>query len=101
MTARSRPRIVYIDSFGNARLGGRPADLEAAIGSLEPGRPLFEVDDGPNGCDDLAADVRPARRGPPLLYQDSFGTRSRSPTTRRHRCPAGLVADQPVRIRAA
>ncbi|MBI2775850.1 MAG: SAM-dependent chlorinase/fluorinase [Chloroflexi bacterium] len=32
--------VIFIDSFGNIRLAGVPADLEAAIGPLTPGRTL-------------------------------------------------------------
>ena len=32
--------VLFVDSFGNVRLGGRPADLEAAIGPLTLGREL-------------------------------------------------------------
>jgi hypothetical protein len=95
--------IVYIDSFGNARLAGRPDDLAAAIGPLEPGRPLVvELGDG-------AERVRLTWQrtfgqlavGAPLLYQDSSGTISLSDNRASIAARLGLSVDQPVRIRAA
>jgi S-adenosylmethionine hydrolase len=32
--------VLFIDSFGNARIAGRPEDFEAVAGPLTPGRPL-------------------------------------------------------------
>ncbi len=69
--------VVYVDSFGNAKLAGEPADLAAALGPLEPGDLLaLAWIDGP--------DVRTAEvpwagtfgsvpLGAPLVYEDSYG----------------------------
>jgi S-adenosylmethionine hydrolase len=95
--------IVYIDSFGNARLAGRPDDLAGAIGALEPGRPLLvEV-----GADRAPVALTWQRTfgqlplGAPLLYQDSSGTISMSDNQASIAARLGLVVDQPIRIRAA
>jgi S-adenosylmethionine hydrolase len=94
--------IVYIDSFGNARLAGRPDDLAAAVGPLEPGRPLLlEIGDGRDPVrltwqqtfGQLAV-------GAPLLYQDASGTISLSDNQASIVARLGLGVDQPVRIRA-
>ena len=71
--------VLFVDSFGNIRFSGAPADLEAAIGPLGSGRPLevtFQAD--------IAGPALTARApwsrsfgerplGDPLLYENSFG----------------------------
>jgi S-adenosyl-L-methionine hydrolase (adenosine-forming) len=95
--------IVYIDSFGNARLAGRPDDLADAIGALEPGRSLLvEVGDG---REPIALTWQRTFGqlpvGAPLLYQDSSGTISLSDNQASIAGRLGLTVDQPIRIRAA
>jgi S-adenosylmethionine hydrolase len=95
--------IVYIDSFGNARLAGRPDDLADAIGALEPGRSLLvEVGDGREPIAltwQRTFGQMPV--GAPLLYQDSSGTISLSDNQASIAARLGLTVDQPIRIRAA
>jgi S-adenosylmethionine hydrolase len=95
--------IVYIDSFGNARLAGRPDDLAGAIGALEPGRPLIvEVGDGREPISlTWQRTFGQMPLGVPLLYQDSSGTISLSDNQASIAARLGLAVDQPVRIRAA
>ncbi|HET9613746.1 MAG TPA: SAM hydroxide adenosyltransferase, partial [Candidatus Limnocylindrales bacterium] len=105
--------VAYIDSFGNARLAGQPDQLAAAIGDLEPSRPLvLELSAGMAGT---AAEGILANRveltweptfgrvpiGATLLYEDSFGTISAADNQGNLAARLGLVVDQPVRIRAA
>jgi len=94
--------IVYIDSFGNARLAGRPDDLAAAVGPLEPGRPLVvEVGDGRSAVSlTWQRTFGQLAVGAPLLYQDSSGTISLSDNQASIATRLGLKVDEPVRIRA-
>jgi len=105
--------VAYIDSFGNARLSGIPADLAAAVGELAGGRRL--ILELPAGDEGSAASGIVARRieltwqptfgrvplGEPLLYEDSFGTISAADNQGNLAARVGLAVDQPVRIRAA
>jgi len=71
--------VLFIDSFGNVRLAGLPADLEAAVGRLDHGRALrVEVSAGPEAP--AALYVIPWARtfgeqplGELLVYENSFG----------------------------
>jgi len=93
--------VVFVDSFGNVRLGGRPADLEQAIGSLEPGRPI-ELTIGPNAVSTTwQRTFGQVAEGQSLLYEDSFGLVSFADNQGNVAARLGIVADQPVRIRAA
>ncbi len=71
--------VVYIDSFGNARLAGDPADLAGAIGPLAPGRRLVvvlrtEPDTAPiRLAAPWARTFGEVPLGSALLYEDSFG----------------------------
>jgi len=74
-----RSSIVYVDTFGNVKLAGLRADLEAAIGPLKPGDRLeleFGADgDLPKRVDQLHwrttfGDAAPHEI---LLYEDSYG----------------------------
>ena len=69
--------VVYVDTFGNVKLAGLRADLEAALGPLRPGDPLRLLT-GPDGA------VRPIDTtwqatfgdvavGETLVYEDSYG----------------------------
>lgn len=71
--------IVYIDSFGNLRLGADPADLASAIGALVPARPLVlrfaAAADGPEIRERATWEQTFGATNPGslLLYEDSFG----------------------------
>ena len=71
--------VVFVDSFGNIRLAGVPADLEAAIGPLTPGRVLDVRFAGEAGVPSLDVAVPWGRTfgevdlGAPLVYENSFG----------------------------
>jgi len=95
--------IVFIDSFGNARLAGEPEDLAASVGPLEGGRRLVVEIDGVVGPVDLTWEQTFGRVpiGVPLLYRDSSGTISMSDNQGSIAGRLGLAVDQPVRIRAA
>jgi S-adenosylmethionine hydrolase len=95
--------IVFIDSFGNARLAGAPDDLAASIGPLDRGRRLVVEIDGVVGPVDLTWEQTFGRvpLGVPLLYRDSSGTISMSDNQGSIAARLGLSVDQPIRIRAA
>jgi S-adenosylmethionine hydrolase len=101
--------IAFIDSFGNARLAGWPADLAAAIGPLAAGRPLVVEVAGPAGNGASPTEVRTTWQrtfgavpiGEPLLYEDSSGTISLSDNQGNIAARLGLAVDRPARIRPA
>jgi len=69
--------VVYVDSFGNAKLAGEPADLVAAVGPLTPGDLLLVIVAGAGAARshevpwvETFGAVVP---GAPLLYEDSYG----------------------------
>ena len=98
--------VLFVDSFGNVRLGGEPADLEAAIGPLRPGLPVaLEIDDGRGGTvkesTTWQATFGAVPVGASLLYQDSFGLVSLADTQGNVAERLGLTPDRPVRLRAA
>jgi len=99
-TGQVSTAAVYVDTFGNVKLGGERADLERALGQLAPGTGLaLEIDSGPRasiadaGAVDLADGLRRSRpvirartlhlpwvdtfgsvqHGEALLYEDSYG----------------------------
>jgi S-adenosyl-L-methionine hydrolase (adenosine-forming) len=99
--------VLFIDSFGNIRLAGVPADLEAAIGPLESGQSLA-VEFG-------AADGVPARTeiipwgrtfgerplGMPLVYENSFGGLAIAENQGNAAARLGVGHERPVSIRRA
>ena len=103
---RLRSAVVYIDSFGNLRLAGGPADLAAAIGPLEPGRPLrvtFDEDDA--GRLPAISEMLPWSRtfgqvapGEALLYEDSFGRLACADNQGDIATRLGIAVDRPVTI---
>jgi len=78
-SAELRTEVIYVDSFGNVRFGATPADLERAIGPLEPGRPVVVEFEAANGTDpaieQTAWQVTFGRvpAGGSLLFRDSLG----------------------------
>jgi S-adenosylmethionine hydrolase len=72
--------IIYVDSFGNARLAAAPEDVERAMGRLVPGRAFRLTLDGDAAAGLLVEEVpwgetfgaRPV--GAALLYRDSSGS---------------------------
>jgi S-adenosylmethionine hydrolase len=72
-------QIVHVMIYGNVTLAGRPADLEAAIGPLTPGRPLHVAfaasDDAPAADEDTVWGVTfgSVALGSSVLMADSEG----------------------------
>lgn len=72
-----RTSVIYLDSFGNAKLSALGSHLFGALGSPALGQPLFVRISDPGGTSDhevvwveTFGDVPP---GQPLLFQDSYG----------------------------
>ncbi len=99
--------VVYIDSFGNLRISGVPADLARAVGPLEPGRRLRVEFAGANGSVAIVEVVPWARTfgevpaGSPLLYADSFGDIAYADNQSNVAARLGIEVDRPVRIEPA
>ena len=98
--------VLLVDSFGNARLAGQPADLaRAAGGELVPGRPFLVT----GGTTSAAGVVVPWHTtfgevpgGDPLLYEDAdYGGLGISINHGSAAERFGLVIDTPVRIEVA
>ncbi len=66
-------RVTYVDTFGNVKLAGAPADLESALGRLAVGDPLrVEVPPHEPALDDDR--LAPAPRAIALTWQQTFGS---------------------------
>jgi S-adenosylmethionine hydrolase len=98
--------IVHILIFGNVTFAGTPADLEAAIGPLERGRPLqieFVEHDGAPARRESTVWERTFGRvpvGSSLLMADSEGHLSLADNQGDAAGRLGVMVDQPARIRA-
>ncbi len=99
--------IVYIDSFGNLRLGGDSADLESAIGPLDAGRALtirFAAADGRPEVTESTTWERTFGAKPlgtSLLYEDSFARLAYADNQGNVAARLDLSVDRPVRIEPA
>jgi S-adenosylmethionine hydrolase len=100
-----RSRIVYVDTFGNVKLAGLRADLEAALGPLEPGDPLVLDVGRPSGPDQIRttwqATFGDVARGETLVYEDSYGRLCLAAREADAAAKHGLAEDHDVRIRRA
>jgi S-adenosylmethionine hydrolase len=107
-----RSSVVYIDTFGNVKLAGLRADLEAAVGTLGPGDDLrVEIGPAPGGAvpdrAGASADIAVTWQAtfgdvPPktlLIYEDSYGRICLAASQADAAATLGLVEDQPVTIR--
>jgi S-adenosylmethionine hydrolase len=99
--------IVHVLIYGNVTFAGTPADLEAAIGPLPPGRPLvleFPAHDGAPAVEERTVWERTFGRvplGSSLLMGDSEGHLSLADNQGDAAMRLGLSLDRPVRIRPA
>jgi S-adenosylmethionine hydrolase len=96
-----RSSVVYVDTFGNVKLAGLRADLEAALGSIAPGDPLA-VQVGDRAIDTTwqatFGDVAP---GTTLVYEDSYGRLCLAASQASAADIHAVVEDLPVMIRRA
>jgi S-adenosylmethionine hydrolase len=99
--------IVHILVFGNATIAGTPADLEAALGPLVPGRRLvleFAAHDGRPAVVETTVwgeTFGSVAVGASVLIADSEGHLSFADNQGNAAARLGLAVDRPVRIRAA
>jgi S-adenosylmethionine hydrolase len=99
--------IVNVMVFGNVTFAGTPVDLEAAIGPLEPGRPLLIEFAAYAGSPPIAERTIWERTfgrvpvGSSLLMADSEGHLSLADNQGDAAKRLGLAIDRPARIRAA
>jgi S-adenosylmethionine hydrolase len=95
--------VLLVDSFGNARLAGQPADLARAAGrELAPGQP-FRVSGGSTPAEGVVvpwqATFGEVASGEPLLYEDAdYGGLGISINQASAAERFGLAIDTPVRI---
>ncbi len=98
--------IVHVLIFGNATIAGVPADLEAAIGPLTPGRPLvldFPAFGGAPAVEERTVWEGTFGRvpvGASLLMADSEGNLELADNQGDAARRLGLTHDRPVRIRS-
>jgi hypothetical protein len=99
--------ITHVLVFGNVTFAGTPADLEAAIGPLEPGRPLtidFPAFDGQAAVREPTTWAETFGRvpiGASLLMADSEGQLSFADNQGDAAARLGLARDRPARIAGA
>ena len=99
--------IVHVLIFGNVTFAGTPADLEAAIGPLTPGRPLrleFPAANGTPAAEERTIWERTFGQvpvGASLLMADSEGHLSLADNQGDAARRLGLALDRPVRITGA
>ena len=102
-----RSTIVHVLIYGNVTFAGTPADLEQAIGPLEPGRALvleFPEQDGAPAVEERTVWERTFGRvpvGSSLLMSDSEGHLSLADNQGDAARRLGLARDRSVRIRPA
>jgi S-adenosylmethionine hydrolase len=100
-------QIVHVLIFGNVTFAGGPADLEAAVGPLEPGRQIvieFPAHAGAPAVEERTIWERTFGRvpvGASLLMADSEGHLSLADNQGDAAARLGLAVDRPARIRAA
>ena len=97
--------IVHVLIFGNVTFAGEPADLEAAIGPLTPGRSLvieFPAHQGRPAVEERTVWARTfgdVPVGASLLYSDSEGHLALADNQGDTAARLGLTLDRPARIR--
>jgi S-adenosylmethionine hydrolase len=93
--------IVYVDTFGNVKLGALASDLERALGRLVAGMAVEATIAGAPRTLPWAVTFGDVSAGDPLLYEDSYGRLCIAVNQGDAARLLGLVEDQPVILRAA
>ena len=92
--------VIYVDTFGNVKLAGEPADLETALGPLEPGARLRVDADEIRPFDAVWAETfGRVPQGQPLVYEDSYGRLCLAMNRGNLAAASGLHADARIAIR--
>jgi S-adenosylmethionine hydrolase len=101
---RLETAVLYIDSFGNVRLGARPASLAEVVGPLVPGRPLVVELRASGGRSAARLELTweqtfgSVSLGTPLLYEDSVGLVALADNQGNAARRLGIALDDPVSI---
>lgn len=91
--------VVYIDTFGNCKLAGLRAELEAVTGPMQPGRAVRIQADGAEERNLSWADTfGNAAVGEPILYVDSYDRLTLAVNQGNAAAQLGLDQDQAIRI---
>jgi S-adenosylmethionine hydrolase len=96
-----RSSVVYVDTFGNVKLAGLRADLEAALGPLVPGDPLVLEVDGRTIETTWQATFGDVAVGATLVYEDSYGRICLAASQANAAAIHSIVEDLEVAIRRA
>lgn len=92
--------VTYVDSFGNLRLAGGQADLDAAFPAIAEGQPLT-VEFGAPAVSQVAryaSTFGAVAPGESLVYIDSLGSLAMADNQASLASRLGIRADRPVRI---
>ena len=92
--------IVYVDTFGNVKLGALASDLERTLGRLAAGTAVEATIAGTPRALPWAVTFGDVGAGEPLLYEDSYGRLCIAVNQGDAARSLGLVEDQPVVLRA-
>jgi S-adenosylmethionine hydrolase len=91
--------VVYVDTFGNCKLGGLRSDLEASAGPMRPGRAVRVRADGTGEHEMAWADTfGEVGVGMPILYVDSYDRLTIAVNQGNAAADLGLAQDQALRI---
>jgi S-adenosylmethionine hydrolase len=94
-----RSSVVYVDTFGNVKLAGLRADLDAALGALKPGDRLM-LDIGNRRIEtSWQATFGDVAAGETLVYEDSYGRLCLAASQANAAAIHGIVDDLEVVIR--
>lgn len=99
--------VLFVDSFGNIRLAGLPADLASALGPLRPGDPLVAEFPATDGLAAVTESLPWSRTfgerplGAPLIYENSFGHLAIADNQGNAAARLGIGVDRSVRVRRA
>ena len=92
--------VVYVDTFGNVKLAGLRADLEAAVGPLRPGDALRLARHGGPAIDTLwQSTFGDVAIGETLVYEDSYGRICLAASQASAAAIHAIVEDEPITIR--
>jgi S-adenosylmethionine hydrolase len=95
-------QIVYVDTFGNVKLGALTSDLVGAVGRLADGMPLSLQLSGRRRLDvPWATTFGSVAPGAPLVYEDSYGRLCLADNQGDIATRLGLGDGEPVTIRRA
>ncbi|MGH2446880.1 MAG: SAM hydrolase/SAM-dependent halogenase family protein [Candidatus Limnocylindria bacterium] len=100
--SRLETSVTYVDSFGNIRLAGGRAELEAAFPGIEDGRALTAAFDAPPLTEEtrFGTTFGSVPVGASVVYVDSLGNLAMADNQGNLAARLGVGLDRPVRISA-